>query len=85
MAKKKMKINVDGPKPITGSKYLKPTKDNNPKKILLGASFAGKNFPFSPFPPEKVCIMITAVSPMRVIEPNKGKSPPPGDLKDPMG
>jgi len=80
-----MKTQVAGPNPITVNKYRKPTKDKIPNKILLGASFPGKKCPVPPVLPKKGPIDITTASPMRRIEAIKGKSPPPGDLKEPMG
>jgi hypothetical protein len=77
---------VEGPNPITGSKYRNPNSETNPKKILLGDSFAGKNFAFAfaSFD-KKTCTVMTADSPMRMIETSKGKNPPAGALIDPMG
>jgi hypothetical protein len=85
---RKIKISVEGAKPITGNKYLNASNTIDPRKILLGASFEGKKecFEASPVPfSKKVCIIKSPDKPIRIIEVNRGRNPPPGDLSDPMG
>jgi hypothetical protein len=73
---------------MTGSKYLNASKAIKQVRILWGASLleknrSGEDSAKSFF--KKVCTIIITARIIRMTEPSKGKSPAPGELKDPMG
>ena len=73
---------------MIGSKYLNPSRAINPAKILLGASLAEKKAAGEDSSLcflRKACKVMIAAKIIRMMEARRGKSPPPGALKDPRG
>ncbi len=88
LLKKKMKTKVEGPKPMMGSKYMNPNKEIKPARILKNACLLGKNGAGEVSPKSFVRKLLTVMSPARTTrkrEASRGKSPPSGERKDPMG
>ena len=83
-----MKTNVEGPKPMMGSKYINPSKEIKPARTLEEAFLLEKNGAGEASPEPFAKKVLTVIIPARIrrmMEASKGKSPPPGDLKDPIG
>ena len=73
---------------MMGSKYINPNKEIKPARTLKKAFLLEKNGSGEVSPKSFVKKVLTVIIPARIIrmmEASKGKSPPPGDLKDPIG
>ena len=83
-----MKINVVGPKPRTGTRYLNPTNETKPYRILFGVSVEGKKDTF-----ERICSSLCKKEDITMqleriiskIAAINGKRPAPGRLVVPKG
>jgi hypothetical protein len=82
-----MNTKVEQANPITSNRYLNPSKDRKLKMILLGVSLPGKKALVGPSPAFFIKARTVKIADrlIKIMEARRGKRPPPGEWKDPMG